>query len=179
MKLPKYPLEQLILIKERRLEESEKKLKEKKLILEKEQKKLKTLEAEAQEVHDHKQEKIKQLDEEMNQGTDSLKLDIAYKYLKVVQEQLVQKKRKVLEQDKVVKTAEQQVEIARQDMIKKQREVEKLTIHKDEWKKEVMKELDYKEALDGDEIGSAKYISLKKAKEKKHSQERKKKEKSS
>jgi hypothetical protein len=168
MKLPKYPLEQLMLIKERRLEESEKRLKEKKQILEKEQTKLKSLEAEAQQVHDHKQEKIKQLDEEMDQGTDSLKLDIAYKYLKIVQEQLVQKKKKVLEQDKVVKAAHQQVEIARQEMIKKQREVEKLSIHRDEWKKEVMKELEYKEALDGDETGSAKYISLKKAKDKKN-----------
>jgi hypothetical protein len=178
MKLPKYPLEQLMLIKERRLEESEKRLKEKKQILEKELQKLKTLEAEAQLVHDHKQEKIKQLDKEMDQGTDSLQLDIAYKYLKIVQEQLVQKKKKVLEQDKVVKTAEQQVEAARIEMIKKQREVEKLTIHKDEWKKEVMKEIEYKETLNSDEIGSAKYISLKKAKEKKKDQELKKKEKS-
>lgn len=42
MKLPKYPLEQLVLIKKKRLEEAEKKLKEKKLLLEKEQIKLKT-----------------------------------------------------------------------------------------------------------------------------------------
>ena len=76
----------------------------------------------------------------------------------------------MLEQDKIVKSAEQQVEIARHDMIRKQQEVEKLTIHKTEWKKQIMKDLDYKETLESDEIGSAKYSSLKRShsKKKKH-----------
>jgi hypothetical protein len=175
MKLPKYPLEQLLLIKERRLEEAEKKLKEKKQILEKEQLKLKKLEEDCQITHDHMQDKIKQLDEEMSEGTYSDKIDIANKYMKVVQDQLNQKKKKVLEQDKVVKTAAQNVEIARQEMIKRQQDIEKLNIHKAEWKKEVMKEIEYKEALEGDEIGSAKHISLKRAKQSRDDYEEKKK----
>jgi hypothetical protein len=177
MKLPKYPLEQLMLIKERRLEEAEKKLKEKKLLLEKEQLKLKKLEEDCQTTHDHMQDKVKQLEEEMNQGTHSDKIDIAHKYLKVVQEQLDQKKKKVLEQDKVVKTAAHNVELARQDLVKKQQDVEKLSIHKNEWKKEVMKDLEYKEALEGDEIGSAKHLSLKREKQLRDEYEEKKKKK--
>ena len=177
MKLHKYPLEQLILIKERRLEEAEKRLKEKKLLLEKEQIKLKKLEEECQITHDHMQDKVKQLDEEMNEGTHSDKIDIASKYIKVVQDQLTQKKKKVLDQDKVVKIAIQNVELARIEMIKKQQDVEKLNIHKAEWKKEVMKEIDYKEALEGDEIGSAKHISLKREKQTRDDYEEKKKKK--
>lgn len=177
MKLPKYPLEQLILIKERRLEEAEKKLKERKLLLQKEQDKLKKLEEDCQTTHDHMEDKVKQLDEEMNEGTHSDKIDIASKYIKVVQDQLTQKKKKVLDQDKVVKTATQNVELARVEMIKKQQDVEKLNIHKAEWKKGVMKELDHKEALEGDEIGSAKHISLKREKKARDDYDERKKKK--
>lgn len=175
MKLPKYPLEQLILIKERRLEEAEKKLKEKKLILEKEQTKLKKLEEDCQTTQDHMQDKIKQLDEEMDQGIHSNKIDIANKYIKVVSDQLTQKKKKVLDQDKVVKTAAHNVELARQEMLKKQQDVEKLNIHKADWKKGAMKELEHQEALEGDEIGSAKHISLKRDKQAREDYEEKKK----
>lgn len=175
MKLPKYPLEQLMLIKERRLEEAEKKLKEKKLILEKEQQKLKKLEEDCQVTHDHLNDKVSQLDEEMNEGTHSDKIDVASKYIKVVQEQFNQKKKKVLDQDKVVKTAANNVELARQEMVKKQQDVEKLSIHKAEWKKEVMKIIEHKESLDSDEIGSAKHISLKREKQSREDYEQRKK----
>jgi hypothetical protein len=157
MKLPKYPLEQLVQIKKKRLEEAEKKLKEKKLLLEKELEKLKKLETEAQEVHDHKQEKIEQLNEEMNQGTYSHKVETAHKYLKVVEERLKEKKKKVLDQDKAVKTAQTQVEIARQEMLKKQQDVEKLDLHYKEWKTHMLHEIAKKEANEADEMGSAKF----------------------
>lgn len=157
MKLPKYPLEQLVLIKTKRLEEAQKKLKEKKAALEKEQAKLKKLEEECQKVFDHKQEKIKQLDDEMNAGTTSHKIDVANKYLKVVEEDLKQKKRKVTEQDKIVKTAFSAVEIARMEMLKKQQDLEKLEIHRAEWKKGVLKELEIKQEQEGEEMGSAKF----------------------
>ena len=164
-----------MLIKERRLEEAEKRLQEKKQLLATEQKKLKALEEEAKKVHDHKEEKIKQLDEELDQGTDSLRLDVSYKYLKVVHEDLARKKKKVLEQDKVVKKAEEQVHIARQEMLKKQQEVEKLNLHKSEWKKQVLKEIEHKEAIESDEIGSAKYSALKRAKKAVQSREKRRK----
>jgi len=176
MKLPKYPLEQLILIKEKRLEEAEKKLKEKKQVLEKELIKLKKLEDEAQMTHDHLQEKINQLEAELDQGTYSHKIDIANKYIKVVEDQLKQKKKKVLEQDKVVKAATHQVELARQERIQKEQDVEKLRIHKGEWKKDVLKEMNYQEALEGDEVGSTKHSSLKREKEAREERKRKKKQ---
>jgi len=176
MSLPKYPLEQLILIKERRLEEAEKVLKAKKQLLEKEQQKLKSLEEDAQLTHDHMQEKINQLEEELDQGTYSYKIDTANKYIKVVEDQLKGKKKLVLDQDKVVKNALQQVEVARQEMIKKQHDVEKLNIHRQEWKKGVMKEFEYTQALESDEIGSAKHISLKKEKQLRETRKKKKNE---
>lgn len=177
MKLPKYPLEQLMLIKQRRLSEAEKKLQEKKQILEKELAKLKKLEEEAQLTHDHLQEKINQLEEELDQGTYSHKIDIANKYIKIVEEQLKQKKKKVLEQDKVVKTSTHNVELARQEMLKKQQDVEKLNLHQAEWKKDVMKEMEYQEAVEGDEVGSIKHSSLKREKQARESYEQKRKKK--
>ena len=49
-KTPKYPLEQLALIKQKRLEEAEKTFKEKKIILEQEEKKHKEVAAKRDEV---------------------------------------------------------------------------------------------------------------------------------
>lgn len=162
MKLPKYPLEQLALIKQKRLEEAEKRLKEKKQILEKEKEKLKKLEDECQKVFDHKKEKLDQLREEMDKGTTSDKIQIARRYLEVVEDDLKKKKKKVKDQLKVVEAAEQQVEIAKKDFYKKVQDVEKLHLHKDEWKKQIEHELLQKEATESDEMGSIKHTSLKK-----------------
>lgn len=172
--MPKYPLEQLMLIKERRLDEAEKRLKAAKEALKKEIEKLKKLEEEAKKVYDHKQDKLKQLDDEILGGTTSDKIETAEKYIEVVEEDLKKKKKKVQDQEKYVKAAEEQVEIARRDMLKKQQDVEKLKIHKDDWKKEVMKEMRYQEAIEGDEIGSAKYLSLKRERQEREEFEEKK-----
>ncbi|PCI95651.1 type III secretion T3S chaperone [Candidatus Aerophobetes bacterium] len=175
MKMPKYPLEQLMLIKKRRLEEAEKKLKATKEQLKKEIEKLKSLEEEAQTVHDHKMDKLKQLDEKMLKGTTSDKIEIAEHYLEVVEEDLKKKKRKVKDQEKQVKIAEENVEIARKDMLKKQQDVEKLKIHEGDWTKEVKKEMRYQEAIEGDEIGSIKNLSLKREKQDREEYEKRKK----
>lgn len=175
MKMPKYPLEQLLLIKKRRLEEAEKKLKLAKEVLQKEIEKLKKLEHEAQKVHDHKKDKVKQLDDELLSGTTSDKIDIANKYLEVVADDLKKKKKKVLDQQKQVKVAEDNVAMARKEMLKKQQDVEKLHLHKEDWKKQVHNEALYKESLEAEEIGTSKYLSLKKEKERRDEYEEKKK----
>ena len=175
MKMPKYPLEQLMLIKKRRLEEAEKKLKAAKEELKKQIQTLKKLEEAAKTVYDHKMDKVRKLDEEILEGTTSDKIEIAEKYIDVVEEDLKRKKQKVKEQEKKVKAAEENVEAARKDMLKKQQDVEKLKIHKDDWSAEVKKEIRYQEAIEGDEIGSAKYLSLKRERQEREEYEEKKK----
>jgi hypothetical protein len=133
----RYPLDQVKQIKEKRLQEAEKVLKEKKEELAKEQDKLKAVEKERDEVLKHRQDKLKQFRDTLDEGTTTDKIQQMKRYLKVVEENLKVKEVKVQEQMKQVKLAETAVEAARQDYVKKHRDVEKLDIHRKEWDKEV------------------------------------------
>ena len=162
-KKPEYPLKQLAFIKKKRLDEAERELKRKKEALEKEITRLKELEEEKNEKKRHKDEKLEQLREELDKGTTTDKIQTMKRYLKVVDEELIQKQKKVNDQQKVVKTAEDAVETARLDMLKKQQEVEKLEIHENEWTVAMKKEFAIEEAKEADEIGNTLH-SLKKRK---------------
>mgnify|MGYP006376783109 CR=1 FL=1 len=131
-----YPLDQLVQIKQKRLEEAEKTLRDKKEALAIEQ------------------EKLKQLREKLDEGTSSTKITQMKQYLKIVSEDLAQEQRKVDAQIKVVESAEKQVEEARQDLFKKQKDVEKLKIHHKEWKKEIHLEAERIQGQEEDEMGS-------------------------
>jgi flagellar biosynthesis chaperone FliJ len=149
-----YPLEQLVTIKQKKLEEAEKALKEKKELLQKEEDKLKEVEKERDQVKDHRQAKLTQLREKLDEGTTTDKIQQMKYYLKVVDEKLKTKEHKVKEQKKQVENAEKQVELARQDYIKKQQDVEKLRIHREEWEKEMKEIFIQKEGMESDEMGS-------------------------
>lgn len=167
--MEEYPLEQLVAIKQKRLEEAEKVLAEKKTILAKEQEKLAALEKKRDEVKEHYRAKLDQLREKLDAGTSTDKIQQMKEYLKIVAEDLRVEEQKVQNQQKVVAAAEQQVEIARQDLFKKQKDVEKLKLHHKEWSHEMHKIEEQKEGVITDELGSAMHT-LKKAekKRKKH-----------
>lgn len=164
---PKYPLEQLVLIKQKKLEDAERLLTERKKELEKEEEKLQAVEKERDKVLSHKQAKLTQLREQLDQGTTSDKVQESKRYLKLVDEQLAQKQQKVKEQEKKVEAAKVKLEEARQDLFKKQQAVEKLKIHHKEWEKEMKHLEEFQEGLQGDEIGSAMHILRKKKSPKK------------
>ncbi len=149
-----YPLDQLVQIKQRRLEEAEKVLRDKKEALAREQEKLTQLEKKRDEVKAHYKSKLTQLREKLDAGTSSTKITQMKQYLKIVTEDLAQEEKKVEAQIKVVESAEKQVEEARQDLFKKQKDVEKLKIHHKEWKKEIHLEEERVENQEGDEMGS-------------------------
>ena len=157
-----YPLEQLAIIKQKKLEEAEKVLREKKNALLKEQEKLAKVEEERNKVKEHKMAKLTQLREKLDAGTATDKILQMRQYLKIVDEQLKQKEHKVKEQQKHVEAAEKQVEAARQDFVKKQNDVEKLSIHRKQWEKEMHYALEQKEATESDEMGSAMHARRKK-----------------
>lgn len=163
-KANQYPLEQLVFIKKKKLEEAEKILQEKKKALEKEEEKLRDVEAIRDKVKDHRMAKLTQLREVLDQGTTTDKIQQMKQYLKIVDEELKQKEAKVRDQKKVVDQATEQVEAARQDMFKKQQAVEKLSIHRKDWDKEMRVELQREEDLEGDEVGSAMHHARKRAK---------------
>jgi flagellar biosynthesis chaperone FliJ len=149
-----YPLEQVAIIKQKKLDEAEKLLREKKKALEQEQEKLATIEKEKDEVKDHRFAKLTQLREKMDEGAPSDKIQQMRYYLKVVDEKLKAAEKKVKEQQKQVETAKQQVEIARNDLIKKQQDVEKMQTHRKEWEKEMHLLAEHKEAIETDEMGA-------------------------
>lgn len=149
-----YPLEQLMLIKQKRLEEAEKFLREKKLILKQEEEKLSQFEKERDELKKHKDEKTSQLKQSFDEGTTSEKVLQKQNYIKTVHEKYIVREKKVQDQKRVVQAAEKSVEVAKEDLLKKQQEVEKINLHKKEWKKEASKEEARLEAIETDELGS-------------------------
>lgn len=153
-----YPLEQIAIIKQKKLDEAEKTLRDKKAALEKEQQKLLEVQKERDEVKEHRMAKLTQLREKMDEGAPSDKIQQMRYYLKVVDEKLKIKEQKVKDQQKQVDNAQAQVEAARLDLIKKQQDVEKMQTHRKEWEKEMKAIEEHKESVETDEMGSALHI---------------------
>ena len=153
-KKPSYPLEQIALIKQKKLDEAEKVLREKKQALDSEKEKLKKVEEERDEVKEHRIAKLTQVREKMDEGAPPHKIQQMRYYLKTVDEKLEAKQKKVVEQQKQVKTAEAQVEIARKDLVKKQQDVEKIHTHRKEWEVEMKAIEEHLEGVETDEVGS-------------------------
>lgn len=75
-------------------------------------------------------------------------------YLKLVKEKLAKEEVKVNEQQKKVDNAQLELKKAQDFLREKQKEVEKLDIHKDEWTKEMKIEERKTEEKNQDDIGS-------------------------
>lgn len=151
---PKYPLEQVAQIKQKRLEEAEKLVKEKKELLIKEEEKLKKVQEERDAVQQHRNDKLAQLRHELDTASSSLKIQQMRVYLKEVDEKLKGKNQKVIEQEKQTRLAEQALEEARKDMLKKRQATEKMQMHRAEWEKEQRILARTAEERESDEIGT-------------------------
>ena len=168
MNQAKYPLEQLAIIKQKRVEEAEKVLKEKRELLAKEEEKFLALCRERDAVKEHKEAKLNQLRETLDAGTTSDKIQQMKNYLKEVTDQLKAKEAKVHTQQKQLDLAKEAVEIARKERIKKQQEVEKLKLHREEWEKELAKEEERIQGIETDELGSSMFVRKTKKGKKRH-----------
>ncbi|MCX6988127.1 MAG: type III secretion T3S chaperone [Chlamydiae bacterium] len=157
MSQSQYPLEQITVIKQRKLETAEKILKEKKQALQTEQDKCAALEKERDAVKSHWDDKLQQLRDTLDQSSTSDKIQQMKVYMKEVDIKLKQKEGKVTEQQKRVAVAEQHVEEARKEMIKREQDVEKMRLHKKEWDKEMKILAEQKESMEMDETGSSIY----------------------
>jgi flagellar biosynthesis chaperone FliJ len=152
-----YPLERVLDIKKKRVSEAEKVVLEKKKELEKEEEKLKQREAERDKVLNHRKDKLNQLREELDGGTTSTKILQMKAYLKVVEERLKIEQKKVIDQREQVKTAEKNLEIAKEQLRLKRQEVDKLNTHRKDWMKNAKKEEQIIEEKEMDEIGQVLY----------------------
>lgn len=149
-----YPLEQILEVKQRRVEEAEKIVKEKLALLEKENQKLKEREKERDEVKTHKVEKLTQLRQTLDEESTSSKIQQMKVYLKIVDEKLKVEEKKVADQKEQVKVAEKNLETAKEDLRVKRNEVDKIVMHKKDWEKETKKEQEIQEGREQDELGS-------------------------
>ncbi|MFA5250055.1 MAG: type III secretion T3S chaperone [Parachlamydiales bacterium] len=162
MSLEKYPLEELAKIKVRKFEQALKLFEEKTARLLEEEEKLFKTEEERNKCLEHKEAKLNQLREALDSGAKHAKIEMMKNYLKVVKEELKEKERKVESQKREVEKAENELEEAKKNLFQKKKDVEKLKIHKTEWKKiEALEDL-RKEAIEEDEIGSVRHIFKKK-----------------
>lgn len=150
-----YPLEQLRSIKQKRFDQALKVLEEKKERLHKEEALLKTAIEELETIVSHKKEKLLQMREALDSGqTTTSKIQQMKYYLEQVEEKVQEKERKRHDQEKKVAAAKAEVEAATRDMFSKKKDVEKLAIHKEEWSREVAKEMERQEAIEHDEQGA-------------------------
>lgn len=149
-----YPLAQIINVKQKRVEDAEKVVKEKQLALEKEQQILLQKEAERDKAKDHYDAKLKQMREEMDQGTTSPKIQQMKAYLKVAKERIAAEEKKVKDQKVQVENAEKNLEAAKNDLKLKRQEVDKLLSHRTDWLKEMRKEQEIIDGREQDELGS-------------------------
>lgn len=149
-----YPLDQLAIIKQKKLEEAEKSLRNAKEHLIKEQEKLEKVIKERDLAKEHQVAKLTQLRAGLDEGLPGIKINQMKTYLKIVDEKLIQKEQKVTEQKKVIKAAEEAVEAARIDLIKKQHDVEKLVEHRKEWEQEQKVLEEHKDNVESDELGA-------------------------
>jgi len=153
----KYPLEDILKVKKRRVEEAEKQLQLRKQELAKEQEKLLEREKARDKVKAHHEDKLKQLREEFDRGTTSPKIIDMKAYIKLVKESLAVEEKRVLEQKALVKVAEQNVEKAKKELELRQKEVDKVKEHRADWIKGIMRELEVEEAKVQDELGNIIY----------------------
>jgi hypothetical protein len=161
-----YPLQQLMIIKNKRFEQAVKLLEEKTAILHKEEEILKKKEQEKEEVLTHKKAKLQQLRQALDDGLPSAKIQQIKVYLDVVKEKLKEKEKIVLQQKEKVQFAKKQCDEARANLIQKKKDLEKLQIHKKEWEKEVKCWTIKEEASLEDEMSSMRHA-VRKQKEKK------------
>lgn len=149
-----YPLKEILDVKHRRVETAEKVVKEKQILLEQEQEKLKQREAERDKVLNHYNDKLEQLREELSHLTTSPTIQQMKIYIKIVQEKLKIEEKKVKDQKEQVEIAEKNLELAKKDLALKRQEVDKLLTHRKDWEREMRKEFEVMEGREQDDLGN-------------------------
>lgn len=154
-----YPLLEVLNIKRKRVDEAYKVLQQKRKELQDEQNKLLEVEAARDKVLHHRNDKLQQLYDTLEDITTSDEIYRMKIYLEVVEEKLQAEQEKVKKQQENVQLAEKNLRVAEDEWRNKRREVEKLETHQEQWTKQMKKELAEQEAKEQEELGSTMFIS--------------------
>lgn len=155
----RYPLHQVLEVKEKRVDDAEKIMLAKRKALEVEEEKLAQRKAELNKVKQHYQDKLKQMRDELDGGTTSPKIQQMKVYVKVVQDKVKVEEKKVSEQQVRVDAAKKELETAKENLRLKRLEVDKLVTHRKDWEKTDRKEQEIIEGRISDEIGDVIFTS--------------------
>ncbi|MCB1118775.1 MAG: YscO family type III secretion system apparatus protein [Chlamydiia bacterium] len=153
-----YPLEQVLDVKKKRVEDAERHVMEMRKALEREQDKLKEREKERDRVKQHYQDKLDQFREEISHETTTRKIQNLKNYLKVAKENVTIEEKKVRDQQEQVELAEKKLEEAQKALELRRREVDKLETHKEDWLVEQRKEEEIMMGREQDELGSVMHL---------------------
>lgn len=156
--MPEYPLKQVLEIKHKRVDDAERLVVKREEELENEREILRQREADRDKVKQHRADKLQQLRDSLDEGTTSPEVQQKKRYIEVVDEKLEAEEQKVKAQQEQVEVAEKNLEVAKEELRDRRKEVEKLETHRKEWMKEARLEIEQKEAIELDELGSIMYL---------------------
>ena len=149
-----YPLEQLLEIKEKRVEDAERILNEKKEALQKEEDKLKQClekEKEAQQEYD---DQLDTFYEDFEGGTKSHKIQQRKEHLKSLLEGVKVAKEKTIKQREVRDAAEVEKDEAKAILDQRRVDLDKIEEHKQVWVKADLEEKERLHIIEHDELGA-------------------------
>lgn len=154
MAKPVYPLKQVMEVKQRRVEDAEKTVKEKIKALDAEKEKLTQREADRDKAIAHHSEKLAQLRKSLDEGTTTDKIIQMKDYMKLAKEKVKIEEKKVKDQQEQVNIASKNLQEAQNQLRLRRLEVDKLDTHRVDWQKEMRKEEEINEAREQDELGN-------------------------
>ena len=87
-------------------------------------------------VATHRDKKLEQMQRELDKGSTTDKIQKMEQYRRVVEDELTIKEEEVKQQQGKVQEAEREVDVAKQELFFRQKELDKIGQHKKEWKKQ-------------------------------------------
>ena len=166
MKKIVYPLEQVLDVKQKRVDDAERELEKKRRELEVEKEKLETCKEERQKVQDHLDEQYVLYEEVLSGLTTPDKILQLRRYIESVMQKLKIEDDKVIAQEREVRNAEIAVKEAKENWRLRRKELDKMETHKESWMEEANFEYQRELAKELDELGSIMFLNhLKKMKE--------------
>ena len=166
MKKIVYPLEQVLDVKQKRVDDAERELEKKRRELETEKEKLEACKKERQVVQDHLDEQYINYNEVISATTTSDKIVTLRKYIETVISKLKIEDNKVQTQEREVRNAEIAVTEAKKNWRLRRKELDKMETHKEHWLEEANFEHQRELAKELDELGSIMFLNhLKKMKD--------------
>jgi len=154
-KKPKYRLAPLLIVKERHKKQMEIELGRAIKNLNEQKERLKKLQEEKEQIIQRKKNARLEMSRHVTAGeTRIFDSSIHLNFLEKLQDDLVAKEKEIERQHEIIKEAEERVKKAKRDYIDASKDLKMMEKHKELWHKKLMKELNYKEQKELNELGN-------------------------